>query len=68
MTANTLPPLMILLFGCLFVLLGLFYPWLGRALGVESGRPERRFLSLLLGAVLLALWALYKWVLQDMSV
>jgi hypothetical protein len=60
MTSGDWPPFIILLCGCLFLLLGLMYPWLSTWLGVDESRPERRVLSVVLGVVLLSLWAIWR--------
>lgn len=45
--------------GLMFVLIAATYPWLSFRFGVERPRPGQRLLSAVLGVSLLALWAIW---------
>ena len=57
--SSYLPPYIIALCGCLFILLGLFYPTVSRLLGAAAGNGGQRLLSIVLGLALLGLWGIW---------
>ena len=59
MTTNDWPAYMVALCGGLFIFIGICYPWLSKLTNTAAPQPGLRLLSVVLGLVLLALWAIW---------
>ncbi len=63
MSITDLPAYAVAFFGAAFCAAALMAPWLGRATGMRVPDAAERALMVMLGLCLLALWAMWRWLL-----
>jgi len=58
--SSNLPAYAIFFFGCVFIGVAVFYPWLGARFALDHMTPANRLLSFVLGLALLGLWSIWR--------